>query len=135
MIRYFTTLTILFITLFGNIAEGNAQDNGLQFRLNPGQQLPASVIFNPRFQFTPTPQVNFGLLDFYDNGNVIPENQMDNVPPTYSNEILSARIVPSVVFSPETDGILRLIILSAIPNKVFEYDTNDLNLHPHFDNY
>ena len=135
MLRITTILSIILVVLLWNLKECNAQGSNLRLDLNPGRLLPASVILNPRLQVIPQPEINFRMRDLYDNGNVIPVNHLENITRLYSDEALSARVVPSIVFSPETDGIFRLIILSAIPDNVFEYNIDKLNLNPHINNH
>jgi len=135
MLKKLTKQFILFATIgLFTCLEGMAQVNT---NISLDQFLPGSSFTNPSLQIPPnsTGDINFRILDLYDEQTVIPSNQYDNLNLMYDSDIVRARMVPSIVFSPRWDGFLRGIILGSIPDKVFEYDERDIELRPYFNNY
>lgn len=131
MTKHFTLLAAI-----GLLAclEGRAQVNTT---VNLDQLLPGSTFTNPSLQIPPggAGDINFKILDLYDEQTVIPSNQYDDLSLLYDSDIVRARLVPSIVFSPRWDGFLRGLILGSIPDNVFEYDERDIELRPYFNNY
>ena len=132
-LKHFLKNSILYILLLFIWVDGFGQMNT---SIQLDQLLPGSAFTNPSLQIPPngSGDINFKILDLYDEQAVIPVNQYDDLRLINDNDILKARMVPYIVISPQWDGFFRGIILGSIPDKVFEYDERDIDLRPYFNN-